>query len=68
MKHNINLHLEKHMFLIFSKLILDFVMSKEGKLLNFNKIAAIVNMWKFPPFSTRNIIIMPLLKLNAPIE
>jgi len=56
------------MFLIFSKLILDFVMSKEGKLLNFNKIAAIVNMWKFPPFSTRNIIIMALLKLNAPIE
>jgi hypothetical protein len=62
MKHDINLHLEKHMFLIFSKLILDFVMSKEGKLSNFNKIATIVNMWKFPSFSTRNIIIIAKIK------
>ncbi len=65
MKHDINLHLEKHMFLIFSRLILDFVMSKEGKQSNLNKIATIVNMWKFPPFSTKKIIIMPLLKIKC---
>jgi hypothetical protein len=50
----ISLNLEKCMFLVFSSVILGYIMSKEGKLPDPKKIATIVNMkpWKTFKFST----------------
>ncbi len=40
----INLNLEKCAFLVYSIMILGFIVSKEGKLLDAQKIQVIVNM------------------------
>lgn len=40
----ININLKKCIFLVFFKMILGFTISKEGKLLDPEKIKAIVNM------------------------
>jgi len=41
---NINLNIDKCAFMVFSRTILGFIVSKERKTLNHNKIEAIVNM------------------------
>jgi len=43
-EYGINMNLEKCAFMIFSGMILGFIVSKEGKLPNPKKIQAIVNM------------------------
>jgi hypothetical protein len=43
-EYRINLNLEKFAFMVFSRLILRFIISKEGKILNLKKVQAIVNM------------------------
>ncbi len=43
-KYIINFNLEKCAFMVFSRLILRFIVSKEGKILNPKKVQAIVNM------------------------
>jgi hypothetical protein len=40
----INLNLDKCAFLVFSRMILEFIVSKEGKLPNSKKIQSIVQM------------------------
>jgi hypothetical protein len=43
-KYGINLNPNKCPFMVFSGMILGFIISKEGKLLDLRKIQAIVNM------------------------
>jgi hypothetical protein len=43
-KYGISLNPDKCAFMVFSGMILGFIVSKEGKLLDPNKIQAIVNM------------------------
>jgi hypothetical protein len=43
-KYGISLNLDKYAFMVFSRMILGFIMSKEGRLLDPKKIQAIVNM------------------------
>jgi len=43
-KYRISLNLEKCAFMVFSRLILRFIISKEGKIPNLKKVHAIVNM------------------------
>jgi len=43
-KYKINLNLEKCAFIVFSRLILGFIISKEGKILDPKKVQVIVNM------------------------
>ncbi len=43
-KYGISLNLEKCAFMLFSRMILGFIISKEGKLLDTKKIKAIINM------------------------
>jgi hypothetical protein len=43
-EYKININLEKCAFMVFSGLILGFIVSKEGKILNLEKVHAIVNM------------------------
>jgi hypothetical protein len=43
-EYRINLNLEKCAFMVFSRLILGFIVSKEGKILNPKKVQAIMNM------------------------
>jgi hypothetical protein len=42
--YGISLNLDKCAFMVFSRMILGFIISKKGKLSNPNKIQAIVNM------------------------
>ncbi len=44
MEYKINLNPKKCTFMVFSGVIMGFIISKEGKLLNLKKIQAIVNM------------------------
>jgi hypothetical protein len=37
-EYRINLNLEKFSFMVFSRLILGFIISKEGKILNLKKV------------------------------
>jgi hypothetical protein len=43
-KYKININPEKCAFMVFSRLILKFIVSKDGKLPNPKKVQAIVNM------------------------
>jgi hypothetical protein len=43
-EYGISLNLDKCAFMVFSRMILGFIVSKEGKLPNPKKIQAIVNM------------------------
>jgi hypothetical protein len=43
-EYRINFNLKKYAFMVFSRLILRFIVSKEGKILNPKKVQAIVNM------------------------
>jgi hypothetical protein len=43
-EYKISLNLEKCAFMLFSRLILGFIVSKEGKILYLKKVQAIVNM------------------------
>jgi hypothetical protein len=43
-EHKININLEKCAFMVFSGLILGFIVSKEGKILDLKKVQTIVNM------------------------
>jgi hypothetical protein len=43
-KYGISLNLNKCAFIIFSRMILGFIVSKKGKLLDPKKIQAIINM------------------------
>ncbi len=43
-EYRISFNLEKCALMVFSKLILRFIISKEGKILNPKKVYAIVNM------------------------
>ncbi len=43
-EYNINLNLEKFVFMVFSSIILGFIISKEGKLLDIKNIQVIMNM------------------------
>ncbi len=43
-EYKISLNLEKCTFMLFSRLILGFIVSKEGKILYLKKVQAIVNM------------------------
>ncbi len=42
-EHGINMNLDKCAFIVFSRMILGFIVSKEGKLPNPKKIQTIVN-------------------------
>jgi hypothetical protein len=42
--HSISLNLEKYAFMVFSRMILGFIISKEGKLPDPKKIQVKVNM------------------------
>jgi hypothetical protein len=46
-EYGISLNPKKCAFIVFSKMILGFIISKEGKLLYLKKIQAIVNMQPF---------------------
>ncbi len=50
-EYGISLNLDKCAFMVFSRTILGFIVSKEGKLPNPKKIQAIVNM---PPLRVHN--------------
>ncbi len=50
-EYGISLNLDKCAFMVFSRMILGFIVSKEGKLPNPKKIQAIVNM---PPLRVHN--------------
>ncbi len=43
-KNGINLNLDKCAFMVFSRIIFGFIISKEGKLPNPKKIQVIINM------------------------
>jgi hypothetical protein len=43
-EYGIHLNPKKCMFMVFSKVILGYIVSKEGKLLGPKKISAIINM------------------------
>ncbi len=43
-EYGINLNPDKCAFMVFSRMILGFIISKQGKLLDLKKIQAIVNM------------------------
>ncbi len=43
-EYDINLNLDKFAFMVFSRMILGFIFSKEGKLSDVKKIQAIVSM------------------------
>jgi hypothetical protein len=43
-KYRINLNLDKCAFMVFSRLILGFIVSKEGKILDPKNVHAIMNM------------------------
>ncbi len=46
-KYGISLNLDKCAFMVFSRMILGFIVSKEGKLLDPKKIHTIINMSPF---------------------
>ncbi len=52
-EYGINLNPDKCAFMVFSRMILGFIISKQGKLLDLKKIQAIVNMP--PPKSPQQI-------------
>jgi hypothetical protein len=73
-KYGINLNLNKFAFMVFSRMILGFIVPKEGKLLYPKKVQSIVNM---PPlrihnrfkysmgwYSFTNVLSKPLLLLT----
>jgi len=43
-EYGISLNLDKCAYMVFSRMILEFIISKEGKLLDPKKIQVIVNM------------------------
>ncbi len=43
-KFSISLNLDKCAFMVFSKIVLSFIMSKEGKVMDPKKVEALINM------------------------
>jgi hypothetical protein len=62
-EYDISLNPNKCAFMVFSRMILGFIVSKEGKLLDPKKIHAIVNMP--PPKNPQWIQVFNVLRIQA---